>query len=281
MDFLDVSKIDKKVWIVKVPNAVAQIWRPLCEKAMTNSNIDEDDNATELGVVNVVAGKGPEGDPNKKQLLLHLNGAREKGLPTEYCMHQLPADTGSGLANVFSYKVPDKEGEEPSQIRAEGTVDLNFNLMPVHKMDSKGQLELDAAYRALSKDRTIRASTKLRTVQRFEDTREERVQARRNFDAALNSKRKAESEREKRLDNKRIREEKGKLEEILFALFERTPHWTFQQLQRETNQPGQYLKEVLTEIAIMNKRGPHKDLYELKREFKGGAAGPDEKEGAA
>lgn len=52
-------------------------------------------------------------------------------------------------------------------------------------------------------------------------------------------------------------------------LFEKQARWAFPQLQKQTNQPTMYLKEVLGEIAVKNPRGPYKDLWELK---KGGRA---------
>jgi transcription initiation factor TFIIF subunit beta len=44
--------------------------------------------------------------------------------------------------------------------------------------------------------------------------------------------------------------------------------WSFVQLQKETDQPAVWLKEVLGDVAILNKRGPHAKLYELKREYR-------------
>lgn len=48
-------------------------------------------------------------------------------------------------------------------------------------------------------------------------------------------------------------------------LFEKQPRWSFPQLQKDTHQPTQHLKEVLAGIAVKNPRGPYKDLWELKR----------------
>lgn len=48
-------------------------------------------------------------------------------------------------------------------------------------------------------------------------------------------------------------------------LFEKQPRWSFPQLQKDTAQPTQHLKEVIAEIAVKNPRGPYKDLWELKK----------------
>ncbi len=66
------------------------------------------------------------------------------------------------------------------------------------------------------------------------------------------------AEKKNKDSNKRVRIEKDDLEHMLFKLFEKTPYWTIQQLQKQLEQPTSYLKEVLTEIAVVNKKGPYK-----------------------
>lgn len=59
-----------------------------------------------------------------------------------------------------------------------------------------------------------------------------------------------EEERKHREENKRVRAEVPVLERELFSLFERQPHYTFQQLQDETKQPTMHLKEVLENVSV-------------------------------
>ncbi len=96
-------------------------------------------------------------------------------------------------------------------------------------------------------------------------------------------------------DTKRVRLERSDLERILFSLFEKQGLWNLYQLQRQTEQPAAWLKvrafdaccsskkqpfsraccsetalldalqEVLSDIAVQNKRGPNKDLWEIKK----------------
>lgn len=65
--------------------------------------------------------------------------------------------------------------------------------------------------------------------------------------------------------------EKQDLLNLIFALFEKYEHWGFKGLIDRTQQPHIWLKEVLGEVAILNKRGPYVGLWELKPEFKGSA----------
>ncbi|CAL5383515.1 unnamed protein product [Camellia sinensis] len=67
---------------------------------------------------------------------------------------------------------------------------------------------------------------------------------------------------------KRTRRDRGELEEIMFKLFERQPNWALKQLVQETAQPAQFLKEILNELCVYNKRGTNQGTYELKPEYK-------------
>jgi len=58
------------------------------------------------------------------------------------------------------------------------------------------------------------------------------------------------------------------MENILFKLFERQPNWSLKQLMQETDQPEQFLKEILNDLCVYNKRGPNQGTHELKPEYK-------------
>ena len=54
----------------------------------------------------------------------------------------------------------------------------------------------------------------------------------------------------------------------LSSLFRETPRWSIRPLREKTQQLKAYLKEVLAEIAFLNKSGEHNGLWELKEVFK-------------
>ena len=62
--------------------------------------------------------------------------------------------------------------------------------------------------------------------------------------------------------------EKDALENALMGLFERRNLWTFKQLVEETKQPAVWLKEVLSELAVLNRRGPNTGMWTLKDMYK-------------
>lgn len=61
---------------------------------------------------------------------------------------------------------------------------------------------------------------------------------------------------------------RNELMDMLFAAFERYPYWSFKGLLEHTKQPAQYLREILSEICILNKQGPYASNYQLKPEYK-------------
>ncbi|EST05332.1 Transcription initiation factor IIF, beta subunit [Kalmanozyma brasiliensis GHG001] len=60
---------------------------------------------------------------------------------------------------------------------------------------------------------------------------------------------------------------KNELLDMLFGLFERWQYWSLKKLRTETQQPESYLREVLTGIADLHKRGPYVGNWSLKPEY--------------
>ena len=44
--------------------------------------------------------------------------------------------------------------------------------------------------------------------------------------------------------------------------------WKFADLQKQTDQPAVWLKEVLQGIGVLNRKGPNMGLWELQREYR-------------
>ncbi|XP_050386198.1 uncharacterized protein LOC126802596 [Argentina anserina] len=67
---------------------------------------------------------------------------------------------------------------------------------------------------------------------------------------------------------KRTRRDRGEMEDIMFKLFERQPNWTLRQLIQETDQPEQFLKDLLKDLSVYNNKGANQGTYELKPEYR-------------
>lgn len=67
--------------------------------------------------------------------------------------------------------------------------------------------------------------------------------------------------------NKKVRMEPERLQEMLFTLFEKQPRYTFSELATQTAQPQDFLKKSLDEICVKVRDG-NKLFYEIKPEYK-------------
>lgn len=113
---------------------------------------------------------------------------------------------------------------------------------------------MDAAYRALSRKRTVAALQKGRGVAMIDETSAKRILQGQNNRSSLYQKEKKEDKedvqervtlaREMRAaaNPKRVKLERDDLTKLLFKMFERQGHWSLQALQKETDQPGAYLR---------------------------------------
>jgi len=187
-------------------------------------------------------------------IVLTLSNPQTADLPEEY---QMRTTRNSGPAMlVFS--------EQEGKVASKGVVVYRLDAEAKAKQTARGGTEVrltgDPAYRKLSRERHEAAATKGR-IQVITET--SITDLRRPLGAEpVSTKRKAEE--------KRTAMERDDLQQALFKLFERQARWAFVQIQRQTDQPTQHLKAVLSEIAVQNKAGPYRDLWELRREFRTG-----------
>ncbi|EEB10947.1 conserved hypothetical protein [Pediculus humanus corporis] len=70
----------------------------------------------------------------------------------------------------------------------------------------------------------------------------------------------------KQLD--RARDDKEAVLNMLFAAFEKHQYYNIRDLVKITNQPIVYLKEILNEVCNYNIKNPHKNMWELKPEYR-------------
>jgi transcription initiation factor TFIIF subunit beta len=138
----------------------------------------------------------------------------------------------------------------------EGKVDKECHMNPI----------MDEDYRQIMQKRNVEASKPKRTIQ-VVDTVEDGhkiglIKHVNEYELIKAQKaRTIPEEKKERLPRKEVMD-------MIFHAFERYPHWNFKGLVERTQQPSVYLKEILSEVAIYNKRGPFKNLYELRPEYK-------------
>ncbi|KAF6738707.1 General transcription factor IIF subunit 2 [Oryzias melastigma] len=76
-----------------------------------------------------------------------------------------------------------------------------------------------------------------------------------------------EFEKKKKSEGKMVRAERQVVMDMLFSAFEKHQYYSFKDLVDITKQPVTYLKEIMREIGICNRKGAHKSNWELKPEY--------------
>ncbi|KAK9124316.1 hypothetical protein Sjap_013918 [Stephania japonica] len=186
------------------------------------------------------------------QFTMELAGTDSENVPKCYSM------------DMFKDFVPMCVFSQTNQgkVSAEGKV--------LHKFDMKPHNEHMGDYGKLCRERTKKYTTKSRQLQVIENDRGGHMRPMPGMVglASFGFKDKKKTMQTKGSDTKRTRRDRGEMEAIMFKLFERQPNWTLRQLVMETDQPEQFLKDMLKDLCVYNNKGANQGTYELKPEYK-------------
>lgn len=119
----------------------------------------------------------------------------------------------------------------------------------------------DKTYMALKKESIRKAAEPERRVQSLDRI----VQ---NFKPVSDHKHNIEYREKRKAEGKKARDDKAAVQDMLFNAFEKHQYYNIKDLVRITNQPIAYLKEVLKEVCDYNMKNPHKNMWELKKEYR-------------
>ncbi|KAK6938892.1 TFIIF, beta subunit, N-terminal [Dillenia turbinata] len=238
---MDTGRAERSVWLMKCPLVVSKSWQSHASDSQHLAKV----------VLSVDPLRPPE-DPSSLQFTMEMIGSDLGNVPKSYSL------------NMFKDFVPMCVFSETTQgrVAAEGKVE--------HKFDMKLQNENIEEYGKLCRERTNKSMIKTRQVQVIDNDRGVHMRPMPGMVGLniLGSKDKKKATQVKQSDMKRTRRDRGELEDIMFKLFERQPNWALKQLVQETDQPAQFLKEILNELCVYNKRGTNQGTYELKPEYK-------------
>ncbi|KAI0052342.1 hypothetical protein FA95DRAFT_1483907 [Auriscalpium vulgare] len=186
-------------------------------------------------------------------------------------------DSGSGLFEMdmtnqdVNNQIVVAEREKAPRSRARttimtGKVKHNCQLTPASLSDG---------YSRLMKKRTIQANTPQKHIKMIDDGVSGGKGAINRLSSGITSA-KGFSE----LTRPKVKPAKGAFErftrmprnellDLLFGFYRQREHWPIKVLREKTQQPENYLKEVLSEIAVLHRSGEHNGTWELKPSFKG------------
>ncbi|KAF7727333.1 hypothetical protein EC973_007642 [Apophysomyces ossiformis] len=178
------------------------------------------------------------------------DGETSENIPQEYSISILPGE----VHNKFVFSENEHGGKSIS-----GTVHHECAATPT-------QL---GSYRNIMRKRVIDAGTPQRTVQVLGQNNQPVFVPGASNSMPTSSFSDFITAKKRRTDKeKATRMPRNELMDLLFAAFERYPYWTFRGIVEHTKQPAQYLKEILSDICIHNKRGPYAGNYQLRPEYK-------------
>lgn len=180
----------------------------------------------------------------KKDVLINKEDLKDLEIPRE---HKFAiSDISHQHLAVFSHCQDDKGAKK---MVLEGNVVQKGECRPIG----------DSLYMDLKKQRIVEARQPTRLVQQLD-------KAVVNYKPLITQR--VEMEPKRKNEQKKSREDKDKVTEMLFAAFEKHQYYYLKDLERITKQPITYLKEILREIASYNLKNPHKNMWELKAEYR-------------
>jgi len=293
----------RKVWLIKVPDYVAKEWRSVCsdqEHIDTDvSGIEQRDDDDDRDEGHEMEGVGRPVGPVLGTLVIRSTGqpgekderiADEKNESSDVSKRKKGPTVSLTLCHESTSRLPQEydlalssrpgpamlafsERHEGMSRAVEGTVQhrLDVDTRSHGLKGGDGGREgqrggvklLNEEYRRLARER-FRAEDSNRTQRRVKVMTDSKIiDIRKPVGlevGAVGMKKKAQKV------EKRIASSREELLPVLFKLFQKQGRWSFAQLQKETEQPTQHLKKVLLEIAVQNRAGPYKDLWELSKE---------------
>ncbi|KAJ2057387.1 hypothetical protein GGI17_005668 [Coemansia sp. S146] len=237
------DELESKVWLVKVPLFLAQKWKRPRQDGV------------QIGKIRIY----DRPDQSGNNIAILLNDSEEyNDIPKRYRMQV----TNEKVRNMFIFS----EGRDPNEIvkptssQANKAVPIAMTGTVHHECTVTP--EYTDEYKRIMRKRVLDQHQNARKIQTGNQSSFNRSMLSAQTGGFDTSKKKLPS------DAKMARMERKDLMELLFACFEKHTYWGFKGLVEETRQPTAYLKEVLADIAILNKRGPYVATYSLKQEFR-------------
>ncbi|KAL5711375.1 DNA helicase [Ranunculus cassubicifolius] len=246
-DKVETSRAEKPVYLLKCPSLVASTFK---SHQQHNNNKSNDSSVAAAAKVIVSIDPLNCSDDSSPQFTMELAGSESSTAPKCYSLNMF---NDINPMSAFSLT---KNGK----VSVEGTVVKKFDMKP-HNGSFK-------EYGKLCRERTNKYMVKSRQLQVIDNDRNMRPMPGMVHILTSTSKDKKKATPVKGSETKRTRRDRGEMEVILFKLMERQSNWTLRQLVQETDQPEQFLKDMLKDLCVYNNKGTNQGTYELKPEYK-------------
>lgn len=267
MEEVDTTWAARGLWLVKVPKYISQRWEAVA--AATEGGVSEEvgririvksEQAKEQDVTLILPDKILEMDVNKADAPSTSKVESRQTVPKEHKFslgrpHQSLGVFSHEYASVKDDSAMESEDQEPKpfdpRLRLEGHVTRRAECRPIFSSN----------YMQMKKKQIEISQKPKRSVQHINTIVN-------SYKPVSNHANLIEYENQQKNGAKKERADKDKVQEMLFAAFEKHQYYALKDLVRITQQPIPYLKEILHELCTYNMKAPHKNMWELKNEFR-------------
>ncbi|CAL0333404.1 unnamed protein product [Lupinus luteus] len=238
--YVDTTKAERAVWLLKCPSMVS--------RSLRSSPSDD----PSLPIAKVVLSIDPlnSNDDDSPQFTMELAGTEAGNIPKCYDMDMT---TDFIPMSVFS-------DTPQGKISVEGKILNKFDMRPRNQ-----SLEL---YGKLCRERTNKYMVKNRQIQVIDNDNGAHMRPMPGMIIMASAPSDKKKTPARGTEMKRTRRDRGEMEEIVFKLFERQSNWSLRNLIQETDQPEQFLKDILKDLCVYNNKGANQGTYELKPEYR-------------
>lgn len=226
---------NQRMWLVKLPKYLSQQW-------------SEASGSGEVGKLQIAKNQGK----SEISFILNKELTDIRGTDGQPAPVIAPREHQLVLQGVRGQVLTVLTERAPDQLSLEGTV--------VHRGECRPALSEN--YMRLKRKQIEESSKPARTVQKLEKV------VTTNYKPVANHQYNTEYEKKKKENGKRVKADKDQVLALLFAAFEKHQYYNIKDLVGITMQPVAYLKEILNEIGVQNVKGPHKNTWELKAEYR-------------
>ncbi|BFZ06561.1 hypothetical protein BsWGS_09600 [Bradybaena similaris] len=252
---VDISAAGRGVWLVKVPKYLSEQWK-MCP------------NGTEVGKLKIPKAKIPGKKPDIVLTSFDLSSKLSPSLDGMAASAATPKPLQRGT-NIRNHKfIVTNVGNQNLVVMSQSKIDGSGKDAPSEKISVEGKVLhraechpiVDANYKQLKKEQVQAQNTPQRQTMLLTGIVNSYKPVSDHFNTF--------EERKAKKAEKRSRAEKSKVMDVLFSAFEKHQFYNVKDLVGITKQPVPYLKEILNEICNYNMAAPHKNMWELKPEFR-------------
>jgi len=273
MEEVDTTWAARGLWLVKVPKYISQRWEAVASAAeggvseeVGKIRIVKSDQAKEQDVTLILPDKLLEMDVSSSQDAPSTSAAKPESrtavVPKE---HKFSLGRPHQTLGVFSHESASAKSDPASASESE-----EQESKPVNP-----RLRLEGHVTRRAECRPIFSSNYMQMKKRQIEISQKPKRSVQHINTIVNSYKPVsnhanliEFENQHKNGAKKERADRNKVQEMLFSAFEKHQYYSLKDLARITQQPIPYLKEILHELCTYNMKAPHKNMWELKTEFR-------------